>query len=352
MTVEEFNKRFKTPIDKKKKDAIVKLIKKTRLPLEKIAEESEVSTSTVKRIAKKALSEEEYDERFQTVTSKEKIDAIIKLIKTTELSLREIASTLKEQGIEVSVGTVQKFAKETLSKEEYDERFQTPLSEKKKDDIMRLIKTTQFTLQRIAEETGVSIRSVERVAQGRMTKQQYDKRFPKDDRRFLGTLFHKSATKQFSDWGKSRGIKVLSEHNIVKEIPRFSEIKRRPDDLIKVDKSFSSIYNIPPYIKYIVLDYTTDTSQSNLDYKAEKGYQSEDTLFIHIPFALDEKSRSRKEYQIPTYVPFSHNIWVLPEDDFFTFFKFSREEKKEFMDKIWDIYRKSKSQKSLLEDYD
>ena len=76
----------------------------------------------------------------------------------------------------------------------------------------------------------------------------------------LRNSYAEIATKEFSDWGRKRGITVLSEYDIIEKFPRFKEIGRRPDNLIVIDDKFRKSFDISPHINYIALDYSLDPS--------------------------------------------------------------------------------------------
>ncbi|NVM01319.1 MAG: hypothetical protein HWN67_03225 [Candidatus Helarchaeota archaeon] len=347
MTEADYEERFKVKgVSEENKDKIWELInEKKGWSQEKIAQEVGVSLGTVQRVAKKRMTEAEYEGRFQTVSEKTK-DKIWELINEKKgWSQKKIA-----QEVGVSITAVQNVAKERMAEADYERRFQT-VSEKTKDKIMKLINEEKnWGLARIAQEVGVSPETVRNVAKKRMNAAKYKDRFPVGEGVLFGILFHEKITREVLNWGRKRGIRVLREKEIPKKIRRFKEMGGQPDSAIYVDEKFRKIFPIPipPHIKYIVLDFSFDTSLENFLAKVERKYQSKNIIFYFIPIdPTDPKDEPKIKYQVPEEVPYRENIDALTLEQFFSTFNFTEEERKKVIEHFWDIFRKSKDQKGL-----
>ena len=149
-----------------------------------------VSNTKITNIAKKRLSNDEYQKRFPASQEKhpESVDtAIINEVLNSNLTLQGIAEKITlETGIEVSSSKVVLLAKKKLPLEDYQNRF-PPTNKFPKlvdDAIIDKIQNSNLPIDRIGDivtdETGVYVSrtKVTNVAKGKLSPEEYQNRFP------------------------------------------------------------------------------------------------------------------------------------------------------------------------------
>ncbi|NVM04064.1 MAG: hypothetical protein HWN67_17165 [Candidatus Helarchaeota archaeon] len=342
----EYEKRFPYRIDEKKKRKAWQLMDNPKMSLKKIANEVGISQYSAAKIAQEKFGEHYRKKYNYGKIDEEKEKKIIDLIfDDRELSQVEIA---EEAGVK-STTPVERIAHEILGAE-YGERFPPHggISKKKEKEIIRLINSTKMGLKEIADKVGIGSTTVGRRAKEYL-KNDFKKRFPRDTRFRTGIKFHTLFQSEVKKIVEPKGIMVYTEYETLKAIPRFQKQGIRGDFVIEVDESLREKHKIPDDIKFIVVEITIDKSQKKANETIEKGYHGKDTMLLHSPWSFGKKLRQKRKYKIPEGTMFKKNILFLPGEDLLNYLDFTEVEKKEFLSRLQDAYNKAKSQKTLKE---
>ena len=259
-----------------------------------------VSSSTIKDLAKKAVPKEIHEKIWSPIIKKNpeyiriRIEGCLKkeILKSNPRSFAKIASNFK-----VSREYVRTLARRNIPQSVYKQKWEPiikKLSEGKKKEIIRYILNTNKNLHEIADKLGVNRKTVSRISQKIVFQDDiraHQIRFPKDIDKEIGTFTHKninliltnvidnnsnsryySEPKIFPDLRSSDGI--IPEYNHFLEERLKNSINGR-DLMEALGISQRDIKNI----KATQFDFTNDLCEENILNKIEK-YQSPGTLFL------------------------------------------------------------------------
>jgi len=145
----------KTP--QKLEEKVTGLLRNTDYSLSEISRKCRLNTTTIKNIQNKAIEEDILDEKYRRLaggTMKYQKDEMIEMLKNTDYSLTKIG---KEVGLSYqAVGNIQnKAIKEDLLDEKY-RRLAGGIVKYQKDEVIKLLKKTDYSLTGIEEKVGLS----------------------------------------------------------------------------------------------------------------------------------------------------------------------------------------------------
>ncbi len=228
---------------------------------------------------------------------------IIDKINNTNLSLRDIAKSIGELGLNNSLQIVKKIAKEIVfynSETDYNERFYH--FDKISDDIKQLIihdiLYTKLPLNKIAELRGVAFGTVQKISIHEIKDFKLDfvhqERFPKDITTVIGLETHKTINKLITKHFKEKfEIPYISEPKIYPNsqmgadgfLPNENQflqnlLENLNNELNLMNELSGNFDNSLKNIKGILFDFTSNTSDSNIIDKILK-YEAPE-LFIFI----------------------------------------------------------------------
>jgi len=186
LTPEKYKEIFRTidRIPEKVRESIKAEIKSDKSgTLANIAKKYDISTTSVKRIAQECLTPEQHKKKFPSIPKKipEEIKESIKkeIISNETSTLKNIAKQYN-----VSANTVRNIAQKCLTPEEYKEKFPDSfdrIPEEIKESIKnKIISNEPSTLKNIAEQYNVSDDIVGKIAREILTPEDYKEKFPKD----------------------------------------------------------------------------------------------------------------------------------------------------------------------------
>lgn len=182
LTSEEYKEKFPTSekISEEIKESIRTYIKSDEPDtLKDIAKKFNVSPQTVGRIARETLSSEEYKEKFHIY---ERITEEIKESIKKDIMSKEFNSLINiAKKVNVSSHTVGKIARAILTPDEYKEKFPAyeKILEEKKESIRKdIISDEPGTLKDLAKKHDISPSSIKRIAQESLTSEEYKEKFP------------------------------------------------------------------------------------------------------------------------------------------------------------------------------
>ncbi|MHA2183782.1 MAG: hypothetical protein ACXAAI_02195 [Promethearchaeota archaeon] len=260
-----------------------------------------VGADSIKRLAKKSVPQEIHDNIWKPLTTEISQEIKTEIIKTLKSEIKKpIPHSLYEIGkiYNVSAEFTRKLAKKTISKEIYEETWKShaPINDDVKKKIINDITNTNLNITEIAEKFRVSHTSVSSISQNKVFKGNlYDhkNRFPSDKLLEIGTYTPLNLNSLLT-----KVLDCIPEQKYYTE-PKIYPDKRRPDGLILEDNNFlhqrlsnpqtgeylRAKLKLDPnrldHIKSTQFDFTNDISNENLINKIEK-YQSDDSLLVII----------------------------------------------------------------------
>jgi len=289
---------IKNEIIKTIKDETLKDHPKT---LRKIHEDfPEVGADSIKRFAKQVIPKDLHDKIWTPLTTAIPRELALKITKTIKDEIYKLnPRSLNKIGRCFSVSTeyIRKLAKKKISKQEYENTWKAyeSITEIMKTNIINDIVNTKLNISEIAEKNSVSSPSVSNISQRDVFQDNIDphrERFPIDENLELGSFTHLNINSVITKTiNELHNQKYYAEPNIYPD-------KRRPDGLILEDNNFIHQRLSNPqtgeylrdylelnsknlgHIKCTQFDFTNDISDENIINKIDK-YQSENTfLFI------------------------------------------------------------------------
>jgi len=259
----------------------------------------EVGADSIKRIAKEVIPKDVHDRIWPPLTTKIPKELALQITKTLKDEIhkpkpRPLNEISRFFG--VSSEYVRKLAKKTISKQVYEDIWKghEPITDTVKNDIIKDIVNTKLNISEIAEKNRVSPPSVSNISQREVFQDNIDahrERFPIDKNLEIGTFTHLNINSLLT-----RAIANISKQKYYAE-PNLYFGNRRPDGLILEDNNFihqrltnpqtgeylRDKLDLEPknldYIKNTQFDFTNDVNDENLIDKIEK-YQSEDSLLV------------------------------------------------------------------------
>jgi len=259
----------------------------------------EVGAYSIKILAKQVIPKNIHDRIWAPLTTEVPKKIALEITQTLKNEIKKPnPQPLSQIGRQFGVSSeyVRKLAKKTITKQEYEDKWKgyEPITDAKKHVIINDIINTKLNISEIAERNSVSSGSVSNISQSEVFKDDIDahrERFPIDEHLEIGSYTHLNLnsliTKVYNDIPYQ---KYYTEPNIYSD-------KRRPDGLVLEDNNFihqrladSQIgeylkdkLELDPrnldQIKCTQFDFTNDISNENLIAKIEK-YQSEDSLLV------------------------------------------------------------------------
>ncbi|MFX1276977.1 MAG: hypothetical protein ACFFBP_06825 [Promethearchaeota archaeon] len=292
-TAEEYESRW--PANQKKlsveiNNAIIQRVKE-KYPdsLETIASDFDISSSPVKKIAKKHNSLQEYRRKWPADQEKYfkplKKKILSKLYQNPPVPLKEIYKEFKKYGISFIV--ILNLAKKNFSTEDYKERWTATrdlIPDKIRDDIKYdILYSKKFNATDISKKYGVALNTVRKIAMEEVFNGDeliYNTRFPQQKASGLGIVVHKKTNELLTAFFNSISIQFYSEVRL------FPYSNMKVDGIvIKIDrirqKASSMGIQFREDIEILMFDYTNDITEKNILKKILK-YQHKKIMFFII----------------------------------------------------------------------
>jgi len=173
-------RRLVNGIVKYQRDKAIKLLEKTDYSLSKIGKEVGLSFISIKHIQNKAIEQDMLDKKYRRIKGiiKYKGDKVMKLLEKTNYSLEKIS---KKVGL--SGGTIQSIQDMVIKQKLLNERYRRLQGGNKgiikyqKDEVIKLLETTDYNLTEIGDETGFHWTSIKRVQDKTIKQGLLDKKY-------------------------------------------------------------------------------------------------------------------------------------------------------------------------------
>ncbi|MHA2339974.1 MAG: hypothetical protein ACXACX_21960 [Candidatus Hodarchaeales archaeon] len=259
----------------------------------------EVGADTIKRLAKQNISKDLHDKIWAPLAIEIPNELAIRITKTIKNEINKPdPRSLNEIGRQFNVSTeyIRKMAKKNISKEDYENTWKAyeSITKTTRINIINDIMNTKLNISEIADKNNISSPSVSNISQRDVFQDNislHRERFPIDQNLEIGSFTHLNINSLITRTvNKLPNQKYFAEPNIYSD-------KRRPDGLILEDNKFMHKRMLNPQngeylrecleinykdlesIESIQFDFTNDIRDENIIHKINK-YQSENTLLF------------------------------------------------------------------------
>jgi len=145
-------------------DKTIEFLKKTDYSLSKIAEEMELNGGTIKNIQERAIRKGVLDEKYKRLEGgiiKYQKDMTIELLEKSDYNLNEISKKMK-----LSDGAIRSIQDNAIKEGILDEKYRRLIGgimKYQRDEVTELIKTTKYSLGEIGRKMGRDLQAVKRM---------------------------------------------------------------------------------------------------------------------------------------------------------------------------------------------
>ncbi|MBA7507071.1 hypothetical protein ES706_05787 [subsurface metagenome] len=315
----------------------------------------------MKEIALEIFTIENYKIRFpspqEAISEEKKREIILDILNPHSGKIRELAEKHN-----IAFGTIRNYAAEAFKDDPkgYRKRFpfeSEQLSKEKRSEILRdVLDSKSGTMTIIAKKHEVSVGSVANIALSVYSKEEYEKRFPRDMPLMKGQILHNLINKILSE-----DFDIKRKHNpevpiLISEPRIFSNSKDHADcgfyssqDYLQklIQQPFlSEELRLNPkkleHIEFVQFDYTNWLDDKNILAKILKYQHPNIMLFIVGTFWYENWDSRVKPLPKDHRIDYPKNINIISSDLFAEFIKLNEENRQIFdyliyLNKIGDI---------------